>query len=1256
MIRVRQALMFGLLFLTPLATAVGQAPQLVVQTGHGQAVYALAISPDQKLLASGGADKKIIIWEISTGKQIYSLTEHTQTILSLSFNREGTLLASGGADGVVKIWDVRRGVKLEDLSLQPKGVASVAFSPDGKYLAVAGTEKVINIWEIATREECSTLAGYKGALEKIVFSPDGKLLISFGRDHSLVAWDWASRKRLQSKTYEPPMSSGSLAVSPNGDFVAAASFSANVLIWDLTRDETESIPFPADAQQEESNKISDLVFASNQELICTVNGKIVSWNFRTREVKKIDDRPHSGDSVLSVSADSKLLAYSFDDTIKAIELDTTAEKEFVAGFEPIYSLEFWSGGRTLTTNGRSAHVFGDAFELPINEVGGLVAKLNGSHYEFIPAINTLASFGQTESDSGRGDTEGVSSKGKVQLQVLDGKDKAPSKIITAHTESITAISAQTKGDLFATCSEKDKTLKIWNVFHWKKPVRTFNEAVEKLVFSPDGKWLAIITVERKVKLFDTKHWQSRVLYERDDGGLGPLFFTPDSSKIVFHLGYGIGDQYLMVLEITGKQPIKSFKLDPLPSNTAMEDFIKLSPFPLLSITAVLSDYAGSDEGRGPLSFSKDKTSRFIASQYKDILKAVNSIKIWDLRSGDELANLVGHAGAIRTTAFSPNNRILASGSDDTTVKLWDIEKGKELATISTLDKKKWVIYTPAGQFDTNTDIEDDDVLHWSIPGNALSTLPLDVFMRDYYEPKLFDRLLACTENDTCDKGEFRKVRSLSELNIVRPQVKITSVSLPDADRRVNVNVEVTNVSGMVEQGNGQQVKRTSGLYDLRVFRDRQLVGYWPHDGAAKIERRKAEIEESEVERKFETESKIWRESTKIQLDPKTEKQAVSFQVRLPTGKDASSIKLTAYAFNEDRVKSETAKYEWTKEQNEKLPKADANVTRRAYVISVGVNNFHLPGFGLSASDYDANQFQNVIPEKLRQTGKYDVIPIRLVSAYEDGGLVENATKENIQAVFEMLAGTEISAERKQRIPNFERIRRSTPDDLIIVTFSTHGYATKDGDFYLLPSNLTRQNEGQKIPDLNSMISGEELGLWLRDVEANQMVWIIDACQSAAAIQSLSFKPGPLGSRGFGQLAYDKRMRVLVATQASNSAIQVDGKMRGGLLTEALIAEGLTKGDADTNGDGEITLDEWLAYGESSVPGLFRDAIKDLFRDATKDQGANEVQNKHVVLKQIDNSEDFDLRLLKSLQRASFFNFSQGNEDIIISHAVAPAKN
>ena len=54
---------------------------------------------------------------------------------------------------------------------------------------------------------------------------------------------------------------------------------------------------------------------------------------------------------------------------------------------------------------------------------------------------------------------------------------------------------------------------------------------------------------------------------------------------------------------------------------------------------------------------------------------------------------------------------------------------------------------------------------------------------------------------------------------------------------------------------------------------------------------------------------------------------------------------------------------------------------------------------------------------------------------------------------------------------------------------------------------------------------------LRDVDAGDLVLIVDACHSAAAIEGTDFKPGPMGSRGLGQLSYDKGMRILTATQA-----------------------------------------------------------------------------------------------------------------------------
>jgi hypothetical protein len=123
--------------------------------------------------------------------------------------------------------------------------------------------------------------------------------------------------------------------------------------------------------------------------------------------------------------------------------------------------------------------------------------------------------------------------------------------------------------------------------------------------------------------------------------------------------------------------------------------------------------------------------------------------------------------------------------------------------------------------------------------------------------------------------------------------------------------------------------------------------------------------------------------------------------------------------------------------------------------------------------------------------------------------------------------------------------------------------------------------------LVNFISSDELSEWVRDIDAGELVLVVDTCHSAGAVDEPGFKPGPMGSRGMGQLAYDKGMRILAASQANDVAFEV-AKLRHGLLTYALISEGLEKSGADKDGDGRVTLDEWLAYGAERVPALYAD--------------------------------------------------------------------
>jgi uncharacterized caspase-like protein len=164
--------------------------------------------------------------------------------------------------------------------------------------------------------------------------------------------------------------------------------------------------------------------------------------------------------------------------------------------------------------------------------------------------------------------------------------------------------------------------------------------------------------------------------------------------------------------------------------------------------------------------------------------------------------------------------------------------------------------------------------------------------------------------------------------------------------------------------------------------------------------------------------------------------------------------------------------------------------------------------------------------------------------------------------------------------------KATPDDTFILTYSGHGYSDSDGMFYLLPSDL--QGDCGQVDDAlkQSAISDDHLTNWIRPIDAGEMVMILDACYSAASIESNDFKPGPMGNRGLGQLAYDRRIRVPAASQATQPAGEA-GALGMGYLSYALVKNGLSAAQADWQPkDGAIWLREWLAYGVEQTPKLY----------------------------------------------------------------------
>jgi WD40 repeat protein len=84
--------------------------------GHLTWIYALAISPDGRLLASGGYDKTIRIWNLSSGQLLYAIKAHGDAIDSLVFSQDGKTLVSGSWDNRVKLWNPNTGKLIRTLT------------------------------------------------------------------------------------------------------------------------------------------------------------------------------------------------------------------------------------------------------------------------------------------------------------------------------------------------------------------------------------------------------------------------------------------------------------------------------------------------------------------------------------------------------------------------------------------------------------------------------------------------------------------------------------------------------------------------------------------------------------------------------------------------------------------------------------------------------------------------------------------------------------------------------------------------------------------------------------------------------------------------------------------------------------------------------------------------------------------------------------------------------------------------------------
>jgi WD40 repeat protein len=551
----------------------------------------------------------------------------------------------------------------------------------------------------------------------------------------------------------------------------------------------------------------------------------------------------------------------------------------------------------------------------------------------------------------------------------------------------------------------------------------------------------------------------------------------------------------------------------------------------------------------------------------------------DMKTGKQKLSL--SFDGMATSDLSADGHFLAVETAHNGIQFWNTRSWTLIMTLHFFANDRYFFVTPGGRYDTNLDA-DTPALRWLASDQRLRSLAPQSFIRQYFEPGLGARLLDCYTAHACGTA-FKPVTDILSLNRVLPKVRDLAVyegPTPDT-----VRVEIAVEPGFdPAAANG---KTQSGLYNLRLFRNNALVAHWtnlvgyktPSDGHDIVE---------------------WRHDNRLAVWPDGAFHATRI-VRLPTDQALRSDQdktrynvFSAYAFNEDRVKGDTVRI-----MRPIIP-ARAPPHRRAFVLSIGINRYDAPRLQLQYAASDATLMAARLGGKPDHDARTpmatrpDSIPGYDMRTLTLAGTEQRITKAVINAALQLLsASSDPGSARAYALAKLREIgidgsafEAATPDDLVIISYSGHGWTDRDGNFFMLPADARWTYAGPPA-DRRSMISAGELASWLEDIDAGDMALVIDACHSAASVAVDGFKPGPMGDAGLGQLAYDKGIHIIAASQSDDVALE-DASLQHGLLTYALAVKGIDEhgfGEADLDDDKRIKLNEWLRYAVNQLPSL-----------------------------------------------------------------------
>ncbi|MGO9915647.1 MAG: protein kinase domain-containing protein [Isosphaeraceae bacterium] len=566
----------------------------------GSIASARALSPDSRLAALGERNK-IHVFDTATGKETFSIDSADTLYRRPIFSRYAERLII--VDDKIRWLSATSGEVIATAPERFNNLYSVALSADGLTLAVVGhgqTGHQISIFRVdVTAKKVVPLAkdiATRGTLYASALSPDGRRLAVGGKlSAALFVFDTATGRSIAQHLSAHASPIAAMAFSGDGAKLATADAEGTIKIW-TDEEKLNSKSAALLTFKGRQGAIHSLDFSSDGKRLVTIGADKTArvWNLANAGAA-IRPLERSGSSLVArFSPDAQLIACADGNSVRLWDAATgRLVRELSLGEEGrVSSMAFSPTDNRLLAVGYGGAASDSHVALVDIDAGVEIARLPGA--TDLPGLKGDADFSAVGalafSPDGKYLVAGFGAKRlyaggsfPAPLKVWEVATRRPIGHLNGHTNFCVALDFSPDGKLLASGS-RDGSAILWSTATWKKAQTLQNPdqdtitggsgrrgTVEDLVFSPDGKSLALASYGGTVQLWDVATGKLMETLEGHSSAVSAVAFSPDGRT----LASGSNDQTVRLWNVQTRREL--LQLDPCTVELGQVRTLSFSP-------------------------------------------------------------------------------------------------------------------------------------------------------------------------------------------------------------------------------------------------------------------------------------------------------------------------------------------------------------------------------------------------------------------------------------------------------------------------------------------------------------------------------------------------------------------------------------------------------------------------------------------------------------------------------------------------------